>query len=265
MTEAHAAITLQKVLRGSRARLEHRQRTTYVSRKERRRRGARPDSPAQATPPPQGEAEAAAPEAAGSGGDSQPTERTARGGFKRPNPVLKAGRRQEVQHGEDMRRVFDWFDRDRDGGTPALYLPHVSRTSPAHLPHISRVSPVYLPRISVSGVSAAELHAAIRSLGGASTLSLQEAKDIVWEHDDDSDGKLDWDEFRHAYERSARDTSGFVPRRFFVIVEFLLMDKDFSGSISRDEALYLPISPMYLPYISPISRCRSSRRCHHPR
>ena len=131
MTEAHAAITLQKVLRGSRARLEHRQRTTYVSRKERRRRGARPDSPAQATPPPQGEAEAAAPEAAGSGGDSQPTERTARGGFKRPNPVLKAGRRQEVQHGEDMRRVFDWFDRDRDGGTPALYLPHVSRTSPA--------------------------------------------------------------------------------------------------------------------------------------
>ena len=129
--------------------------------------------------------------------------------------------------------------------------------------------PVYLPRISVLGVSAAELHAAIRSLGGASTLSLQEAKDIVWEHDDDSDGKLDWDEFRHAYERSARDTSGFVPRRFFVIVEFLLMDKDFSGSISRDEALYLPISPMYLPYISPISPARSratrrSRRASNP-
>ena len=102
MTEAHAAITLQKVLRGSRARLEHRQRTTYVSRKERRRRGARPDSPAQATPPPQGEAEAAAPEAAGSGGDSQPTERTARGGFKRPNPVLKAGRRQEVLHSDEI-------------------------------------------------------------------------------------------------------------------------------------------------------------------
>ena len=102
---------------------------------------------------------------------------------------------------------------------------------------------MYLPRISVLGVSAAELHAAIRSLGGASTLSLQEAKDIVWEHDDDSDGKLDWDEFRHAYERSARDTSGFVPRRFFVIVEFLLMDKDFSGSISRDEALETRLQP----------------------
>ena len=83
--------------------------------------------------------------------------------------------RDQVQHGEDMRRVFDWFDRDRDGGACPLYLPHISRTSPAHLPYISRISPVYLPRISVLGVSAAELHAAIRSLGGASTLSLQEA------------------------------------------------------------------------------------------
>ena len=155
----------------------------------------------------------------------------------------------------------------------AVHPHYTSRTSPARPLHISRTSPVYLPvylpRISVLGVSAAELHAAIRSLGGASTLSLQEAKDIVWEHDDDSDGKLDWDEFRHAYERSARDTSGFVPRRFFVIVEFLLMDKDFSGSISRDEALYLPTSPMYLPYISPISPARSratrrSRRASNP-
>jgi Ca2+-binding EF-hand superfamily protein len=191
MTETHAAITLQKCLRGNRARTEHRARTTYVSKKERRRKisNSAPSSP-QTPPSAQTPSTTAAPEA------------TARGGFKRPNPVLKAGRRQEVLQAAEMRRVFTWFDRNRDGG-----------------------------------IDAAELHASVRSLGGASVLSLQEAQDVVWEHDDDSDGKLDWDEFRNAYARAERDVSGFAPRRFFAIVDFLLMDSDFSGSISRDEAM----------------------------
>ena len=61
--------------------------------------------------------------------------------------------------------------------------------------------------------------------------------DILWEQDDDLDGRLSWEEFRHAYFRAERDVSGFAPRRFFTIVDFLLMDRDFSGHISRDEAL----------------------------
>ena len=194
MTETHAAITLQKCLRGNRARTEHRARTTYVSKKEKRRRktSKSESSPSSPQTPPSAQTPSTA----------APPEATARGGFNRPNPVLKAGRRQEVQQAIDMRRVFTWLDRKRDGG-----------------------------------LDAADLHAALRSLGGPSALSLQEAQDIVWEHDDDSDGKLDWDEFRNAYARGERDVSGFAPRRFFAIVDFLLMDRDFSGSISRDEAL----------------------------
>ena len=98
---------------------------------------------------------------------------------------------EQVQHGEEMRRVFAWCDRDRDGGT----CPYTSRRSPADLPQTSRRPPADLPQISrrpaadlpriprisrmrlpclPPGISAAELLAATRALGGASTLSLQE-------------------------------------------------------------------------------------------
>ena len=60
---------------------------------------------------------------------------------------------------------------------------------------------------------------------------------IIWEVDDDLNGKLSWDEFEAAYFRCQIDATGFAPRRFFFIAEFLLMDRDFSGSITLDEAM----------------------------
>ena len=52
----------------------------------------------------------------------------------------------------------------------------------------------------------------------------------------------------------------------FVTLVLLPLLQALPPPISAPHLPYIPsISPRYLPYISPISRCRSSRRCHHPR
>ena len=101
---------------------------------------------------------------------------------------------------EKLRRAFKWIDVNNDGM-----------------------------------IDANELHAATARLGG--TLTLRQVRDIIWEVDDDLNGKLSWDEFEAAYFRCQIDATGFAPRRFFFIAEFLLMDRDFSGSITLDEAM----------------------------
>ena len=80
-----------------------------------------------------------------------------------------------------------------------------------------------------------ELYEAQKGLGGK--LSKDEVYDIIWEVDDEMTGKLDWKQFLTTYYRSQTDESGFEPRRFYSIVEFLLMDRDCSGEISLDEAM----------------------------
>ena len=101
---------------------------------------------------------------------------------------------------EKLRRAFKWIDVNNDGM-----------------------------------IDANELHAATARLGG--TLTLRQVRDIIWEVDDDLNGKLSWDEFEAAYFRCQIDATGFAPRRFFFIAEFLLMDRDFSGAITLDEAM----------------------------
>ena len=152
-------------------------------------------------------------------------------------------------------------------------------------------------------IDAEELHEAQTKIGGR--LSREEVEDIIWEVDDDRDGKLSMEDYLSTYHRAqvsmpsppsalapppvargarwrphqpsrhvpspllqpvrfARmprpppprsnplqlvgsphcppadtqaDTDGFEPRRFYSIVEFLLMDRDCSGEISLDEAM----------------------------
>jgi hypothetical protein len=80
-----------------------------------------------------------------------------------------------------------------------------------------------------------ELYEAQRKIGGR--LSRAEVRDVMWEVDDNRTGRLTMDEYLTAYRRSQADESGFEPKRFYSIVEFLLMDRDSSGEISLDEAM----------------------------
>lgn len=70
-------------------------------------------------------------------------------------------------------------------------------------------------------------------------VSEKEAALTVWEVDDDNDGKVDWDEFRTTFFRVRDDESNCEPRRLFNLVDFLMLDKNHSGSVDMDECITL--------------------------
>ena len=80
-----------------------------------------------------------------------------------------------------------------------------------------------------------ELHAGQLTVQGH--LTKQDVADLLWEVDDDMDGRLSLEDFIGAFYRSQKDTTGFEPRRFYFMVEFFLMDRDLSGEITIDEAM----------------------------
>ena len=74
---------------------------------------------------------------------------------------------------------------------------------------------------------------------------------MIWEVDDDCDKCVNWPEFQAMYHRCRNDKTGYEPRRLYNVVEFLVNDKDDSGSVSVEEAtqiLYLrhELIPLYL-------------------
>lgn len=71
------------------------------------------------------------------------------------------------------------------------------------------------------------------------TLKEAEAALWIWEVDDDADGRIDWDEFRTLFFRVRDDQTGYEPRKFFNVVEFLMFDKNNVGSIDLDECMSL--------------------------
>lgn len=60
---------------------------------------------------------------------------------------------------------------------------------------------------------------------------------ILWEVDDDNDAEVDFTEFRTAYYRARDDTTGCEPRKLYHIVEFMIHDKNRSGTIDIDECM----------------------------
>lgn len=76
------------------------------------------------------------------------------------------------------------------------------------------------------------------------TVSEKEAALTIWEVDDDNDGCVDWDEFRAMFYRVRDDQTGCEPRKLFNVVDFLMLDKNHSGSVDLDECSTL----MYLRY-----------------
>ena len=68
-------------------------------------------------------------------------------------------------------------------------------------------------------------------------LSDRIVEDLIWEVDEDCDGQLSWEEFKAMFYRVRHDKSGWEPRRLFNLVEFMMHDKDQSGSIDMDECM----------------------------
>merc|ERR1719152_597327 len=67
----------------------------------------------------------------------------------------------------------------------------------------------------------------------------KEAALSIWEVDDDNDGVVDWDEFRPMFYRVRDDDTGCEPRKLFNVVDFLMLDKNHSGSVDMDECVTL--------------------------
>lgn len=64
-----------------------------------------------------------------------------------------------------------------------------------------------------------------------------EARDILWEVDDDRDGGVNWTEFQALYKRVRDDKDGIEPRRLYTLVEFCLFDVDNDGLVDLNDVL----------------------------
>ena len=100
-------------------------------------------------------------------------------------------------------------------------------------------------RIDVEGVGKVgygELKNLFEELGHPA--KKKDIEDMIWEVDEDCDKKVSWAEFAGMFSRARDDKSGYEPRKLFNVVEFLMNDKDGSGSVSLEEAM----QPLFLRY-----------------
>ena len=64
-----------------------------------------------------------------------------------------------------------------------------------------------------------------------------EVIDMIWEVDENGDKAVQWEEFKTMFFRVRHDQKGLEPRKLFNLAEFMMVDKDCSGSIDLDECM----------------------------
>ena len=84
-------------------------------------------------------------------------------------------------------------------------------------------------------IDSEELYEYLRFLGFRCNMT--NVKDLIWEVDEDSDGCLSWQEFKNMFYRVRNDKTGWEPRQLYNVVEFMMHDKDASGTIDREECM----------------------------
>ena len=63
--------------------------------------------------------------------------------------------------------------------------------------------------------------------------------EIIWEVDEDLDGRLCWAEFRLMYNRNLLDQTGLEPNKMYILVQFLMYDSNepFKNMVSKDDTM----------------------------
>ena len=64
---------------------------------------------------------------------------------------------------------------------------------------------------------------------------------MIWEVDEDLDGCVNWNEFKLMFLRNICDTTGMEPYSMFNVVQFMMYDKDASGSVTGVGSVYAPV------------------------
>lgn len=59
-------------------------------------------------------------------------------------------------------------------------------------------------------------------------------ENMIWEVDEDHDGKVGWEEFQRAYERCSNDIYGTEPRQLYNVVLFLLHITSVAGGVVEE-------------------------------
>ena len=72
----------------------------------------------------------------------------------------------------------------------------------------------------------------------------QEVNLIIWEVDDDLDGYVSEEEYMTMYKRCISDTTGLELRKLYNLVQFLMYDTTFKGTVTVEETLQI----MYVRY-----------------
>ena len=84
-------------------------------------------------------------------------------------------------------------------------------------------------------IDSEELYEYLRFLGYRCNMT--NVNDLIWEVDEDSDGCISWQEFKNMFYRVRHDKTGWEPRQLFNVVEFMMHDKDCSGTIDMEECM----------------------------
>lgn len=132
---------------------------------------------------------------------------------ERPDTIKVLGKDGKIMSGDAIDEEFDFMKRER------LRIE-------SEIGKVDEKKPL---------IHLADLAAAMRQLGVRKKKS--ELENIIWEVDENLDGCVDWEEFKLTYARNIHDTTGLEPFQLFNIVQFMMYDKDNSGSVSIDETM----------------------------
>jgi Ca2+-binding EF-hand superfamily protein len=88
-------------------------------------------------------------------------------------------------------------------------------------------------------ISAKALRKMLKKLTSQIRLNKEEIDLMIWEIDEDMDGKISYYELEKMYKRCITDTEELEPKRLFYLVQFLMFDKDLKLYITEEDSLEL--------------------------
>ena len=67
----------------------------------------------------------------------------------------------------------------------------------------------------------------------------QELHEMIWEVDEDADGRINWRDFQLMFTRNLTDKIGLEPARLFSLIQFMIYDVNENTHISVDETMIM--------------------------